>query len=275
MESVDFSGLLEADVPTIAEGLMASAPSLKHISWSSRPGHLNDIRAVIRLATRCPRLETLKLLTFKACNIEELTVGPTCVAKPRHFSLTSGRSHFAATLYDNQATLFDHATTVEFKCSVFHFTASQTYWSTLRTVARVLRNSTIKKLAIHDLFGDMDCSISAPSLTHLDLRWSPTIISALSSIDAPRLRELAIDAVVFSKLTSASTSSLSSLSLLFARGYWEQWELLEQVIDRVKDYQAALKVAIARDCLEDLLDLLLHDFIWPGLEAVEVELTAQ
>lgn len=232
---------------------------------------------MVRLAGHCPRLETLELRAWGVFHLEKLAVEKPCVAKPRHFSLTSQTYPSPARrsgLLEGQAALFDHATTLEFKIERTPGFMDLIPWITVGTLARLLKNPAVEKLTVHGLWGESGVySISAPSLTHLDLLWSKDVSESLRELDAPELLELAIDAQLLDSMTSVSTLMLSSLTLrIVGLHATQQGQPHLDVIDKVKQHQGVLKLVIGRAEAAQVLQLLLDDFLWQGLEQAELDL---
>lgn len=203
----------------LSASLRNCTQTLKHIRWSSEGGPVESLRVAVRLARRCPQLEMLELNTWHEFDLTELVNDTTIVAKPRHVSIVSGgRSEvLGPSLFipDTHAALFDHATTLEFKLDRCQWSFARSQWIPVQTFARLLKNLAVKKLTVHGLCSSPTTAyeVSAPSLTYLDLRWSLGISESALMIDAPKLRELLIDLHLLPKLTLASTSALSSLTL--------------------------------------------------------------
>lgn len=284
VESVDLLNLTWSQLPMLAEGLMASAQSLRHIRWSSEQGNLDSLRAAVRLAWRCPQLEMLELRTWGMCKRRELVNVMPCVARPRHFSLTcasiSDRDHLEA-LSEDQAAMFDHATTLEFRLTKYPH-SNEGRWMPVSMFARLLQNQAIERLTVHGLWGRKNhlggplaiYSVSAPSLRYLDLRWSGELYSNVAELDAPELRELAIDGRLLRYLTSDSLSMLSALTLRLVglRGHERRHYELGG-INSVFGHQGSLKLDVGEAYSVDVMHLFLDGFRWPGLETAEIELT--
>lgn len=98
------------------------------------------------------------------------------------------------------------------------------------------------------------------------------LYESLQQLDAPNLQELAIDAHLLPKLTAASTSSLSSLTLRIVGG--EGRAVTEATaIERVKEFQGSLKLSVGNTLTSAAMSGLSHDYIWPGLEEVAADVT--
>lgn len=136
----------------------------------------------------------------------------------------------------------------------------------------------IQKLAFHGLWGgglspSTTYAIFAPLLLDLDIRWSSSQMKSLTSLDVPALRTLAVDGRFLHKLTSASLSELSYLNLRIAGfGPTSSRDAELRYIDRVKSHQGKMKLDIGWHFADEMLSLLSEDFIWPGLEAVDITL---
>lgn len=116
--------------------------------------------------------------------------------------------------------------------------------------------------------------MTAPSLTYLDLRWSAALYGRLRQIDAPNLRELAIDGRLLSYFTRASTLLLDSLTLrIVGLDHDSDGQPELRAIDRVKDHQGSLKLEVGSKFTVEMLKFLSDGFLWPGLAQVEIELT--
>lgn len=277
VESVDFVSLSRA-VPELAAGLKASTQSLRHIRWSAGPANLEALRAVVLLARCCPKLETLELRSHDTHDLREFSKKCPSWCKPLSFTfIADGFSSQQGSLDLLAITpmLFDHATTLELKRNTLRGDEPCVRWISVHILARVLKNPAIEKLTLHGLWKGSDRAeepyvLSAPSLTSLDLRWSKGMPQSwIPILEAPQLRELAIDTHLLHALRLASTSLLSSLTLRIVDSERERSGLWD--IGRVWNYQGKLKIMIESRFTEHMLkDLAV--FVWPGLEEVEIEL---
>lgn len=158
VESVEVASgphLSAADILDLSQALTASAPSLKAVFCSvGRDDRSGTLAAILVLARRCPQLETLQLRTDRHCMIEQFFEYTSCAAQPSHFSLTNSGLDVSTTLSDDQALLFDHATTLEFKLTTDHGEQyRKTGNASVSLLARLLRNPAIEKLTVRGLSG--------------------------------------------------------------------------------------------------------------------------
>lgn len=173
--------------------------------------------------------------------------------------------------------LFDHATTLSFKLFIPPYSSRWTPLISVHQLARLLKNVAIERLTVQGLWDSPESptihSLSAPSLMHLDLRWAEDLSRPLRSLDAPHLRQLAIDAQLWPLLTPASTSTLSSRTLLIAdRQDSDQIHPDLGASEGVATFSGSIKFSIEQTYTFRFLGLLANRFIWPGLEGVELEL---
>lgn len=100
------------------------------------------------------------------------------------------------------------------------------------------------------------------------------------TIDAPELRELAIEGHLLSSLSAASTAKLSSLTLriagpsvvLFGEGEPDVQDELA-AIDRIIGYQSNIELIVGWRQAEQVLELLSCRFFWPGLKHVQIQVS--
>lgn len=267
VESVDFANLDCPSGALLIRGLLASASCLKHL----RSDPETDSQ-VAELAGRCPQLETLELHTGHVMLSILLVVDAACVAKPKHFVLESfslcETLAFTVELPNEKATLFDHATTLDFRVRGYYAHKKKGWIMPLDTFARILRNPAVEQLTVHGLWKDGVIAISevrAPSLTHLDLRWSDGLGPNLRELDAPSLRELAIDGRLLHLFTTPSLSLLRSLTLRIV-GLEDDLDGHPELgaIDRVRHHQGALKLDVGRSFTAEVLMLLSEAFFGQG-----------
>lgn len=303
LEEVYFTGLSDESVMGLVEGLKSYAQSLKAIRCSASEEDGQDsfepMLEVIGLAKLCPRLETLKLRSDNFFEPSDLVNSAPGIAWPRHISLT------ACALDDSLdgpptvrfgMSLIDRTRSFEFKLIDYEadVLSGEEVGMSTHTFLRFFNNRTLEKLTVHGLWsgkgdpgaGSEEHSIEAPSLTHLDLRWSGDLGSNSITLSAPRLKELAIDAHLLPMLSPASTSTLSSLTLRPAKlkGPSPSYQGLSGIdgvseydgtlrLNGCRDHQGTVKLTAESEYMEDLLRFLSEHFIWPGLESIECELT--